>query len=254
MMTEEQIYEIWAPAGRPWSAWAKPVLFTQVHRPVVASPPSTPQELWDNAADLARERLALILDVPGERAVHAGVQLASAGYQPVPLFNTSYSQLAVVPVGAILAELARGAEVLAATNIPDNAPPAFLLDSRRMQERGRAQPGRYDNRWLVFPQDFPSADHLRSRDVRGAVLVQDESRRPPDDLAHVLLRWQEDGLPLLSAAASPGSLVPEILRVEKPPRYRALWQHWLAVLGLRRNSAGGFGSMVPTPSQGGGFG
>ena len=47
---------------------------------------------------------------------------------------------------------------LAATH----APPAFLLDSDRMKAPA-PDPGRFDNRWLVFPQDFPSAAFLRSR-------------------------------------------------------------------------------------------
>jgi hypothetical protein len=33
-----------------------------------------------------------------------------------------------------------------------------------------------------------------------------------------------------------------------------MWYHFLAVIGLRRNSAGGFGAVVPEPSQSSGFG
>jgi hypothetical protein len=42
--------------------------------------------------------------------------------------------------------------------------------------------------------------------------------------------------------------------VAKPKRFRSIWYRLLAIAGLRRNSAGGFGSVVPQPSSSGGGG
>lgn len=253
-MNERELYDVWAPPGNPWSAWAKPVLFTQMEFAYAANVAPLPDHTpWPNAPDLAAQRLALVLDLPGEKATDLGLQLAEAGYRPVPLFNTSYGMNAIVPVQGILSLLARGGTVLCARPLPAEAPPVFLLDSHRMREHGEVLPGKYDNRWLVFPQDFPSARFLQSQNIAGVILVQERAMYPQDDLAHVLLRWQEAGVPLLSTNLD--SLhTPEALKVERPSRYRSLWYHFLAVVGLRRNSAGGFGAVVPLPSQGGGFG
>lgn len=253
-MTEQEIYDLWAPLDVPWSPWAKPVLFTQLERAIAGSGTMLAGRIaWPGAPDLAAQRLALILDLPGEQATAIGLQLVAAGYRPVPLFNTSHGFNAVVPTQDIITALSRGGELLAQTQLPPQAPPVFLLDADRMREHGGVLPGKYDNRWLVFPQDFPSASFLKSQQIAGAVLVQSQQFRPQADLAHVLLRWQEAGLPLLSINLREG-LVTEVLRVERPSRYRTLWYHFLAVVGLRRNSAGGFGAVVPEPSQGGGFG
>lgn len=253
-MNEREIYDQWAPPGNPWSAWAKPVLFTQMeHALAGSSEPVAGSVPWENAADLAHQRLAIILDLPGTMSVNLGLQLAPAGFRPVPLFNTSYGFNAIVPVQGIIGALAHGTRIIGTHPATHDAPPVFLLDSNRMRERGAALPGKYDNRWLVFPQDFPSAKFLQAQHIVGVVLVQEPAARPQDDLAHVLLRWQEAGLPILSATLQ-NPLTPEALRVEKPARYRSLWYHFLAIVGLRRNSAGGFGAVVPEPSQSGGFG
>ena len=71
-------------------------------------------------------------------------------------------------------------------------------------------PGTFDNRWVVFPQDFPSAAFLRSRGVAEVLLIQ-AGAQPQEDLAHVLLRWQQGG---------------------------------------PRNNAGGFGAVIPVRSGG----
>ena len=68
--------------------------------------------------------------------------------------------------------------------------------------------------------------------------MQMDSLQPREDLAHVLFRWQEAGLRIRGRGGRE-------IRVERPPRYRALWYRALATLGLRRNDTGGFGSLVP---------
>lgn len=134
---------------------------------------------------------------------------------------------------------------------PD-APPAFLLDANRLSPSQPSGPGKYDNRWMVFPQDFPSATFLKSRQIL-RVLVLQRPPEPASDLAHVLLRWQEAGLELLWTDPAAGH-APETLRVQKPSGFRDLSYRAMALLGLRRNSAGGFGSVIPFPSSGSGTG
>jgi hypothetical protein len=104
---------------------------------------------------------------------------------------------------------------------------------------------------MVFPQDFPSANYLLAQQIRRVVLVRPTSKSPLEDLSHVLCRWQEAGIEIFDhdpQSAAP----PQKLTVQPPPKYRWLWRRLLTMMGLRRSSAGGFGSIVPQPSSGAG--
>src|SRR6185436_17692744 len=105
---------------------------------------------------------------------------------------------------------------------------------------------RFDNRWVVFPQDFPSAARLLASGLRRVLLVQEGRSTPRTDLAHVLLRWQLAGLEIQALDFASGEQAKTIV-VAKPSRFRALGYRALVALGLRKNSAGGFGGMVPMP-------
>ena len=101
----------------------------------------------------------------------AGFELAKDGYRPVPLYNTtSGRQQRVPPNNCVLTDVSVLVQMLCVplpdhvrnTIVGDN-PPAFLLDSRRLRGEKAPAPGVYDNRWMVFPQDFPSAKFLQAR-------------------------------------------------------------------------------------------
>jgi hypothetical protein len=108
-------------------------------------------------------------------------------------------------------------------------------------------PGQFDNRWAVFPQDFPSATFLLSRGIQRVVLLQDDQEPASlDDLVHVLLRWQKAGIEVLRQGLSHGAAgTPQPLAMRRPLSFRGIFYRALAASGLRRNSAGGFGSIVP---------
>lgn len=74
------------------------------------------------------------------------------------------------------------------------------------------------------------------------------------DLAHFLLQWQQAGIAMhaLDLAAAQPRLVP--IRVTKPAWFGSTLQRLLVTVGLRRNSAGGVGAVVPeAASHGTGF-
>jgi hypothetical protein len=249
-MTGEEMFEVWTPREGQWSPWVKPVLFAQR---IIHGAPPTGDAPWSDVnlswAPAPNEKCALVVDLPGIRSLSVGIALAARGYRPVPLFNACNGPESVVPMEAILATLGPATAFLQQLQLPVDAPSAFLLDGLRQTEVAPALPGRFDNRWLTFPQDFPSARFLLSHGVRAALLVREGSMKPMDDLAHVLLRWQEAGLKLssvdVSVAAPPQSLV-----VQPPSQFRSIWYRVLAILGLRWNSAGGFGSVIPESSAG----
>ncbi len=253
-MNASELFDLWAPPAVVWSKWAKPVLFAEFSAVTPADPDTDPLPILNfNAGPKA----AVVVDLPGAVAVRTGLALMEVGFRPIPLFNgnrgpqrLNLGASAIVDTEPILSWLATGASLIAQHPFPADAPPAFLLDSRR-RTQVTPSPGRFDNRWIVFPQDFPSATFLKAQGIARVVLVQsDVLAQPPEDLAHVLRRWQEAGLPLFVANLEGlGQVQP--LQVNRPSRFRALWYQALAVAGLRRNSAGGFGSIIPQPSSGG---
>lgn len=201
----------------------------------------------------ARGGTALVVELEGARALTVGWGLAAAGYRPVPLFNTSHSRQSVVNVLPALLLLRPVAEALLRTPLRDEAPPAFLIDAGRNPSTARPRPRDYDNRWVVFPQDFPSANFLRAAGIDEVVLVS-LATAPAEDLAHVLLRWQTGGLRIALLNPDAASPRAEPITVRRPSRFRQVWARALVMAGLRRNAAGGFGGIVPDPSSSGHMG
>lgn len=256
-MVGSQLFEVWAPPESVWSRWAKPALFAELTPATFSSlgadalPDGTEPEVMQPPPDFQVDVwTAFVVDVPGHRAVEIGMAMARAGYRPVPLFNTAYHPFAIVPVNEIVRRLQEGAAELPGLPIAPDAPPSFLLDSNRLDPKAPATPGRFDNRWAVFPQDFPSANFLLSRGIRRVVVLQAEMLigKPRLDLSHVLLRWKEAGIELYVQDPE-GTQSPRPLEVDRPSSFRSLFYRALTLAGLRRNSAGGFGSIVPQPSQ-----
>lgn len=250
-MTSTSVFECWAPAGSPWSPWAKPVLFAHGRTEAIESaavPPLDPAaKAWVHSFG---GHAALIADLPGATSLVAGLQLAAAvGMRPVPLYNTCPGPAAVVEVESLVRLLFGQVGRLASLRLPDTAPPVFLLDSNRRAPGKRPSPGEFDNRWVVFPQDFPSAKVVREHGLLNAVVWQPQSGAPAEDLAHVLLRWQEAGITIWTKGADPAT-APEPIAVRRPAWYRSVWHHLAVATGLRRSSSGGFGALVPHPSSG----
>jgi hypothetical protein len=257
-MNPAELYKLWAPEDSIWSNWAKPVLFADhAFNDLPLSSSADWRSLNVAWAPSVDSNAAIVMDLPGAFAVWFAMTLAQRGFRPVPLFNGApgpmLGSFPLVDVSAVVSALHATAEDLMTLRLPPNAPPAFLLDANRLSGGELPDPGRFDNRWWVFPQDFPSANFLLSQNIRSLVLVQNNRAQPRRDLAHVLLRWQEAGIQILSCGENDQTQPTPIL-VEKPDNFRSLWYRALVLAGLRRNSAGGFGAVIPEPSSGGGFG
>jgi hypothetical protein len=132
-----------------------------------------------------------------------------------------------------------GASILPTLTIAANACPVFLLDDLRDGSTPRPGAKRFDNRWKTFPEDFPSSRLLKEHGINSVLLVQKTIRQPSEDLAHVLRRWQEDGIGFHAATAQDIAAT-RPLTVQQPSRFRALWYRTLAILGLARGTHGGF--------------
>lgn len=262
-MTNEQAYETWAPRGGTWSAWVAPALFSALN-----CGPDSPQTFAPLNAkwfDRLNEETALILDVEGVEAVRLAIGLAEIGVTPVPLFNASptptigvgISELAdqqpfeVVPMRELIIALCWGtyrlAEIQKNRTNSSHSAPAFLLDARRTKEAGNAR--LFDNRWMLVPQDFPTAAFLKQKGIKQVLLVQQEISGPQQDLLHVLLPYRKAGLDVLGIALNANEPVP--LRLREPSVFKGLLNRTLARFGLRKHSLGGFGSWFPESGSGG---
>jgi len=242
------IYKIWAPDNALWTQWAKPVLFASL-------PNKQNCELKTPNADYAQTvdfNTVIIVDLPDKDSVEEGLVLARRGYRPVPLYNGVYGITPfsmIVDVKGIAAALQKGAKILSALSIREDAPPVFMLDSNRMKGAG-SQPGSYDNRWCVFPQDMPSASFLLKNKIIKVIV---RSERIQEDLSHILLRYQNQGIKILLCGNN--EKLKEV-KVSKPSLFMSLFYRFKVTFGLSRNATGGFGAIIPEPRQsssGGGF-
>jgi hypothetical protein len=243
-MNPAELFDIWAPYDSIWSKWAKPAIFTvQVTSPAEKHL-SEPSDLYIPSPGLGET--AVIVNLPGVESIEYGLALAEQGFQPVPVFNCTGGEKPLIDVRPIGLALVSGAEELSATNIPSGAPPAFLLDSDR--RKGTPQEGNFDNRWVVFAQDFPSGTFLLAHGIKRVMLVQ-QSTSIDDDLGEVLAFWKRSGVEILLVGDLSGPHPADHLKkISRFSLARAAFGATLiASLGLRRGNAGAFGASVPYP-------
>jgi hypothetical protein len=252
-MNNEDLFLMWAPPGGRWSDWVKPVAFAQIPKSAGAMEKGHLPDWRTLPADwLAKPSdTALVIDLPGPTAIAYAVAAAHRGWRPVPLFNACTGAAEVVNMQTVIRALHEATYQLPEAKMRDDAPPAFLLDAGRLPLDKPLRPGVFDNRWMVFPQDFPSASYLQAQQIQRVLVVRQTAKSPLEDLSHVLRRWQEAGIEILQHDPQ-GTADPQKFDVKPPPKYRSLWHRLLAMTGLRRSAAGGFGSIIPQPSSGGG--
>lgn len=230
------LYKIWAPDDVLWTSWAKPAMFFDTPLGYTGSY-NIPNIKWLEDSN----NTMIIVDLDGANSVKEGIALAKLGYRPVPLYNgVKGPSGSLIKVSDLERALYWGADILEELYIKSDANPVFLLDSNRMSEN--KYPGAYDNRWCIFPQDMPSCDFLKNKGIKNIIV---RANNIQDDLTHVLCRYQEKGIQIYICNNNEVRLV----KVHKPSRYKSLKYRIKVILGLRRNSAGGFGGYVPDPSQ-----
>jgi hypothetical protein len=267
-MTGQELFKTWAPNDSTWSQWVSPALFAQIActEGAAAVRVDAPAPTWPG--EKASPESAVIIDLPGADSIRLAMALAKLGYRPVPIINASPGpvglqlnflpkpanvsprSIVVLDMSSLVREICIATELLQKLFFASDAPPVFILDSLRLRGSNPVLEDMFDNRWMVFPQDFPSARFLAEKKIKRVTLVQKEKAQPLEDLSHVLLRWQESGIEIL-AAASGDTNAPSRITVSRPSRFKASWYRALATLGLRRSSVGGFGSFIPETSAAG---
>ena len=189
-MTVKDIYKIWAPTGKKWVDWVRPVPFVELYE--YTEMYSYPDffipaiEYVDSECD----DTAIIVDLPGMDSVKEGLALAKLGFRPIPIYNGTARQQgarATVDNQSASVALVYGAVELSKIEIKEDARPAFLTDRNRLQ-RYKMDVSLFDNSWDVYPQDLPSAEYLIDSGIRKVIVV---GRSVAKDLKKILYDYQK---------------------------------------------------------------
>lgn len=189
-MTGKELFQIWAPTGKKWVDWVRPVSF-------VALQECTRQYSMSGfsvmpATYLSKDCLdaAILVDLPGAESVKEGLALAKVGFRPIPIYNGTIEQSgarATADNQVISIALQMGANELSKIDIPENALPAFLMDKNRLH-RYKMEEAIFDNSWDVYPQDIPSAEYLWENGIRRVIIVSDTLSR---DIKKLMYDYQK---------------------------------------------------------------
>ena len=189
-MTNKEIYMIWAPYGKKWVGWVRPVPFVAMN---YCSKIYAHTNYYIPTVDYLDDRFenaAVIVDLPGTESVMEGLALAKHGYRPVPIYNGTLEQLgakATVDNQSVSMALIWGAYKLREIEIKDGALPAFLTDSNRMN-RFKMNASVFDNSWDVYPQDVPSAEYFLNNNIHKVIVIGEKVSK---DLKKILYKFQE---------------------------------------------------------------
>ena len=192
-MTGKEIYKIWAPTEAKWVDWVRPVPFVGINESFEGY---EVDEFLIPKINYIKEPIsdmAIIIDLPGNNSIKEGIALAKIGFRPIPIYNVTDEQngaTATVDNRAIKMGLIKGALELKKIEIPDNAPPAFLLDTNRMN-RYKMDQSVFDNSWDIYAQDMPSAEYFLKNGIN-KIMVRGESIQK--DLKKILYTFQTKGI------------------------------------------------------------
>ncbi len=110
---------------------------------------------------------------------------------------------------AIEIGLIKGAMELRKMKIGKKAPPAFLLDSNRMN-RLKMNVSVFDNSWDIYDQDFPSAEYFIQNGINKIIL---RGERVHKDLKKILYKFQKKEIKIFFTN---GYETPKEITIKKP--------------------------------------
>lgn len=209
-MKAKEVYLIWAPLKRKWSSWVKPVIFMNIEKANLVDFNLPKINYLNNALS----NQALIIDLPNVDSVLEGLSLNKLGFWPVPLYNGTDPQdnaISLVNNNGIKEALFFGSFLLRSNDIDLNAPPAFLVDSKRLL-RYKMDISLYDNSWDLYGQDLPSPKCFLNQGINKIIVRSDKLNR---DLKVLLYNYQKQGLKIMFTK---GYEKPILIKLKKPPK------------------------------------
>lgn len=213
-MTRKEIYKIWAPEGTKWTNWVRPVPFIELDNL------SKSKKIYDttlpkiNYIQQNRENIAIIVDLSGFNSITEGISLVQYGFRPIPLYNGTTEQensMSTTDNNSIKVGLIWGANILKEMKIEKDAPPAFLIDSNRLN-RHKINVSVFDNSWDLYHQDLPTAEYFLKNGI-GTIIIRGD--KVAKDLNKILFEFPKKGVRILFAN---GYDEPREVKLKKPPR------------------------------------
>ncbi len=195
-MNGKETYKICAPYGKKWTDWVKPVAFIGIDTPKETNDIIDYELPTINYLTEAKPNTAIIVDLDGVESIKEGLSLAKLGYRPIPVFNgTDPTQNAQSTTDNTMIEqlLVWGAQELINIEIPDNAPPAFLIDKNRLN-RYKTERGIFDNSWDLYHQDIPTYKYFLSNNIDTIIVRGDTINR---DISCILHKFQKNKVNIL---------------------------------------------------------
>ena len=197
-MTGKDIYIIWAPIEAKWVDWVRPVPFVGINEAFLGYKLDDFEIPKINYIKDVTKDTAIIIDLPGNNSIKEGLAVAKLGFRPIPIYNGTDEQegaIATVDNKDIKIGLVKGALELKKMQFDNDAPPAFLLDSNRMN-RYKMNPSVFDNSWDIYAQDMPSAEYFLKNGI-SKIVVRSESIQK--DLKKILYSFQKKGINIFLA-------------------------------------------------------
>lgn len=211
-MKGRDIFKIWAPTGAKWVDWVRPVPFVGIDdnfktyqlNDFIITDITYINKLIPNTA--------VIIDLPGNASIKEGIAVSKKGYRPIPIFNGTDEQKgskATVDNKIVKLGLIKGAIELERINIRNDAPPAFLLNTDRMN-RFKMDVSIFDNSWDIYAQDLPSAEYFLRNGIDKIIIRSEIIQK---DLNKILYKFQKKGIKILF---TDGYEEPKNVKLKKP--------------------------------------
>ncbi len=207
-----ELYRIWAPAGKRWVDWVRPVPFVAMDSESKGYSLSNYTIPPIYFLEQFQTETAIVVDLPGAESVKLGLSLAQEGFRPIPIYNGTLEQpgaRATVDNQSVRTALALGAQVLRRLELREDAPPAFLTDANRMQ-RFKMEQALFDNSWDVYHQDLPTAEYFLQNDIRKIIIVGEVFSK---DLKKIFYSFQKKGIELYFTQ---GFEMPKRVKLHRP--------------------------------------
>lgn len=192
-MTGREIYKIWAPFRAKWVDWTRPVPFININNDFKIYNLNEFIYTSINYLKGYEKNTAIIVDLPDEESINEGLSLAKMGYRPIPVYNgTNPNEGVMANVDNHIIEegLVWGATQLKQIELLQDANPAFLLNTNRMQ-RYKMDVSVFDNSWDLYHQDLPTSEYFLKNGINKIII---RSKKIESDINKILYKHQKDGI------------------------------------------------------------
>lgn len=198
MMKGKEIYKVWAPEGAKWVDWVRPVPFIGIDDSLKAKGAYDYNIPKIHYIEKGKKNVAVLVDLPGLKSIEEGLALIEYGFRPIPLYNGTKEQenaKALTDINPIQIGLVWGANIIEKTEIDNDAMPAFLIDTDRLN-RCKKDVSIYDNSWDLYHQDMPTAKYFLDNGIN-TIIIRCENLSK--DLNNILFDFPKKGVKIYIA-------------------------------------------------------